>query len=109
MADVYKVLGQSAPVAATLTTLYTVPASTSTIVSTLVVANRGATSATYRISVAIGGAADAPQQYIAYDATIGANETVALTLGMTLAQTDVIRVYSSSGNLTFVAFGVEKI
>jgi len=46
MPTTYKVLGQSAPSATTATTLYTVPSATSAVVSTLVVANRAATSAT---------------------------------------------------------------
>ena len=47
MATTYKVLGQSNPAATTLTTLYTVPASTQTVISTITVANQAATAATY--------------------------------------------------------------
>lgn len=107
MATVYKVLGQSNPAATTATSLYTVPSATSTVVSTIAVANIGATSATYRISVRPAGAAQTNAMYIAYDVTISANDTVALTLGITLATTDVITIYSSNTNLTFNAFGSE--
>jgi hypothetical protein len=103
----YKVLGQAAPSATTETDLYTVPASTQTIVSTIVVANRAATSATYRISVSVAGAATATKDYLIYDATLAANSTTALTLGITLGATDKVRVYSSSANLSFNAFGSE--
>ena len=48
MANTYKVLGQVAPSATTATTAYTVPSATQTVVSTIVVANRGTASATYR-------------------------------------------------------------
>jgi hypothetical protein len=103
----YKVLGQVAPSATTETNLYTVPAATETVVSTLVVANRAATLATYRISVSVNGAATATKDYLIYDTTINGNSTVALTLGITIDSTDVIRVYASTGDLSFNAFGSE--
>jgi glucose-6-phosphate dehydrogenase assembly protein OpcA len=103
----YKILGQSAPAATTAADLYTVPASTQTIVSTIVVANQAATSATYRISISAAGAATATKDYLVYDATLAANSTVALTLGLTAGATDKIRVYSSSATLSFSAFGSE--
>jgi glucose-6-phosphate dehydrogenase assembly protein OpcA len=107
MATTYKVLGQSNPSATTATTLYTVPAATQTIVSTVVVANLAATAATYRIAVRVAGATLANSQYVAYDVTVGANDSTALTLGLTLGATDVVTVYASSANLTFTAFGSE--
>ena len=107
MATTYKVLGQSNPSATTATTLYTVPAATQTIVSTIVVANLASTAATYRIAVRVAGATLANSQYVAYDVTVGANDSTALTLGLTLGATDVVTVYASSANLTFTAFGSE--
>ena len=107
MATSYKVLGQSNPSATTATTLYTVPASTSTVVSTIVVSNQATSSATYRISVRPAGAAQTNAMYLAYDVTVGANDSTALTLGITLATTDVITVYASSATLSFNAFGSE--
>jgi len=103
----YKVLGQVATAATTETDLYTVPASTETIVSSLVVTNRGTAAATYRISVSVNGAATATKDYLVYDANLAANSTVALTLGITIDATDKIRVYASSANLSFSAFGSE--
>lgn len=107
MATAYKVLGQSNPSATTATTLYTVPAATSTVVSTLVVCNTAGTQATYRIAVRVNGATLATSQYIVYDAALEANSTDTLTLGLTLGAADIITVYSSSANLTFSAFGSE--
>lgn len=103
----YKILGQSAPSATTSTDLYTVPSATETIVSSLVIANRAATAATYRISVSANGAALSNEQYLVYDATINGNDTVSLSLGITIDATDKIRVYASSANLSFNAFGTE--
>lgn len=107
MANYYKVLGQSNPAATTATTLYTVPASRQAVVSTITVANLGATAATYRIAIRPAGASLVNQHYIAYDTTVGANNTTALTLGLGLATTDVITVYASNTNLAFTATGTE--
>mgnify|MGYP007100164819 CR=1 FL=1 len=107
MATVYKVLGQAAPSATTATNLYTVPSFTEAVISTLVVANRANAAATYRISIRPAGAAQANQHYIAYDVTVGAGDSTTLTLGITLAATDVVTVYASSANLSFNLFGSE--
>jgi len=107
MATTYRVLAQSAPAATTATTLYTVPSATSTVVSTIVVANRAAAPATYRIAVRPAGATLANQHYIAFDVTVGASDSTTLTLGITLATTDVVEVYASTANLSFNAFGSE--
>jgi hypothetical protein len=107
MATAYKVLGQSNPAATTATTLYTVPASTQAVISTLVVCNQASTAATFRLAVRVGGAALAASQYLAYDVTVGAADSTALTLGITLAATDIVTVYASSATLSFTAFGSE--
>lgn len=107
MPTIYKVLGQSAPSATTATTLYTVPASTDAVVSTISVCNRAATSGTYRIAIRPAGAALANEHYIAYDSAITANNTTFITVGVTLDATDVITVYASSANMSFSAFGTE--
>lgn len=103
----YKILGQSAPSATTSTDLYTVPSATETIISSLVIANRSSSVATYRVSVADNGAALSDAQYLVYDAIINGNDTIALSLGITLDATDKIRVYASTANLSFNAFGTE--
>jgi hypothetical protein len=107
MATTYKVLGQSNPAATTATTLYTVPASTSTVVSTLVICNQAGSAATYRISIRPAGGAQTTAMYLAYDVAVAANDSTALTLGVTLATTDVITIYASSATVSFTAFGSE--
>jgi hypothetical protein len=107
MPTTYKVLGQSNPSATTATTLYTVPSSTSTIVSTITVCNQAATAGTYRVAVRPGGATLAAQHYVAYDISLPANTSDTLTLGLTLAATDVVTVYASSANFSFNAYGSE--
>ena len=107
MATTYKVLGQSAPSATTNTDVYTVPSATEAVISTIAVANRAATSATYRIAVRPNGTAIANQHYIAYDVPVAANDSTVITIGLTMDATDVLTVYASSANLSFGVFGSE--
>lgn len=106
MATVYKVLGQVNPSATTATTLYTVPSATSAVCSTLAVCNIGV-STKYRVSVRPAGATQANAHYLVYDASINANDSILLTLGITLASTDVVTVYSGTNTLSFSLFGGE--
>lgn len=107
MADTLKVLGQSAPAATTLTDLYTVPAGKSTTISSITICNRDTVAGTFRITVAPAGAADAVAHAIFFDQALDAKSTYVATLGVTLAATDKIRVYGSTANFSFSAFGVE--
>jgi glucose-6-phosphate dehydrogenase assembly protein OpcA len=107
MATTYKVLGQSNPGATTATTLYTVPSATQAVVSTIVIANQTSTAATYRIAIRPAGETLAAKHYVAYDIAVGASDSTALTLGITLGATDVITVYGSTATLSFTAFGSE--
>jgi hypothetical protein len=107
MATTYKVLGQVNPSATTATTLYTVPASTQTVVSTISVCNQASTAATYRIAVRTAGAALSAEDYIVYGATVPASDSTFITAGITLGATDVLTVYSSSATISFNAYGSE--
>lgn len=102
----YKILGQR-EANASLEDLYTVPSSKEAIVSTIVVNEHGGGSSTYRIAVREDGDSIADKHYLVYDATIAANDTVTLTLGITLEATDVLSVYASDADVSFNAFGVE--
>ena len=96
--------------ATTNTNLYQVPASTQTVVSTITICNQAASSATFRIAVRPAAATLAVQHYIAYDVTIAANDTTALTLGLTLNNAgtgDIVTVYGSASTLSFALFGSE--
>jgi len=108
MPDNYKVLGQSNPLATTLTDLYTVPASHEAVSSSIVVCNRSSTATSFRISVAIAGAADSDEQYIYYDLEIAGNDTFIATIGMTLQATDKVRVYAADATLSFNLYGNER-
>lgn len=107
MPQTHKILGQNAPAATTLTSLYTCPANTSAIVSSLTICNTGNVATTYRIGVRPGGANATQSQYLTYDTSIPANDSTFLTAGLTLAASDVLSVYAGNGNLAFGAYGVE--
>ena len=107
MAVTYKVLGQSNPAATTATTLYTVPSSTSAVVSTITICNQGVSADSYRIAIRPAGATLDPKHYIAYNSAIPGYDSISLTIGMTLATTDVVTIYAGTANLSFNLFGSE--
>ena len=78
MADVIKILGQTAANAATV--LYTVPNLAQTTISTLVVANRTAAEISFRVSVSPAGAATTDADYLFYDTPLASNSTLTATL-----------------------------
>lgn len=107
MPTAYKVLGQANPAANTDTTLYTVPAATQAVISTIAIANEAAAPTTFRIAVRPAGAAIAAQHYVAFDTPIDPNDMISLTLGITLAATDVITVRAAATTVAFNVFGSE--
>lgn len=112
MATSYLTLGQVSPSASTETQLYLVPSSTSAIVSSLVVCNQAATAATYRVAVVKSGGTTSPAaalSWIVYGATIAANDSTILTIGIAMSAGDQIRVYSSSATLSFNAYGSQIV
>lgn len=109
MSDQLKVLGQVAPGATTEEDLYTAPNLAQVTCSSLVICNRSGATRTFRVAVCPGGVATANQHYLFFDASIDANTTRTVVIGITLAQTDVVRVYASTADLSFSLFGVETI
>jgi hypothetical protein len=53
------------------------------------------------------GATLAATHYLVFDSSLTANDSAFLTLGITLATTDVVTVYASSASLSFSLFGSE--
>jgi len=110
MPTAYKILGQVNPSASTETTLYTVPSSTQAVVSSISVCNQTASSATFRIAVqpsADTGSDAVAKHFLVHGTTIAAADTVILTIGVTLATGDRIRVFGNNANLSFAAYGSE--
>lgn len=108
MATTYKILGQAAPSTTSNVDLYTVPAATSTVTSTLTITNISGGSALCRVYIRIAGAAAANSNALIYDVAIMANDFNPITIGMTLSETDIITVQTSTANaITFQLFGSE--
>ena len=108
MATSYKTLGQLDLTTTSLTDLYTVPSSTETVVSTVMIANRSASATTLRLAIRVDGDAISNQHYIAYDVPVAANDSTTLTLGIALLATDVITVSAGDADaLSINAFGAE--
>jgi len=109
VSDSLKVLGQSAPSATTETTLYTVPNKTQTTISSIVVCNRGSGAGTYRINISVAGATTSNKEYLFFDKALASKVTEAHVIGITLNQTDVVRIYASSADFSFNVFGCETL
>ena len=118
MADNFKVLAQLNPSATTETILYTVPRRegtgvnskfpAQTTVSSLVICNRdGTTADTFRVRIKVKNASDDNKQFIYYNKSVNAKDTLDAVIGITLSESDVIEVYATNGTLSFNLFGVE--
>ena len=106
-----KILGQVAGTnsISSYNLLYLCPASTNAISSTIAVCNTAGTAATYRIGLtASANASPALQEHIIYGASVPANDTVFLTLGVTMEAGKEILVASSASTVVFSVFGSEK-
>lgn len=103
----YKILGQSNPNAATDTIGYIVPEGANAVVSTLSVCNRANTAKTFRLAAMPSGNTLSNVHYIAYDTTVPGNETISLTLGLSLSANDHIYVRAIDTSLSFSIFGAE--
>ena len=102
-----KVLGQAAPSAGVSYTIYTVPASTQTTGSSMIVCNRSATATTFNIAIQPGSMALSNQNYIYYNVAIAGYDTFIATIGFSLAATDAVSVYAALATLSFTFFGQE--
>jgi hypothetical protein len=107
MATNYKVLGQSNPAATTNTTLYTCGTANGAVGSTLTVCNLGTASTYVNLAVRPAGATLANSQYVVYQAPVSSNDTLFFTLGIALANTDVVTCYANTANISFSLFGSE--
>jgi hypothetical protein len=97
-------LGAADLAAATNTTLYTVPASTFTVL-TCNICNRGTTSVNVRIAVASSGT-PTDSEYIEYDVSVLPKGVLERT-GIVLDAGKLLVVRSSAVNVSAVAYGIE--
>ena len=59
------------------------------------------------MSVHVGGASADDKQFLFYDKSVAANDSLSIVIGITLDQTDVIKVYTSAVDMSFNIFGCE--
>ena len=109
MTITYRVLGQLNPTANVETTVYTVPAATQTVVSTVAVCNLSNVATTFSLAVKVANATVANKSYINYQTPLPGNDTMTLTLGLTLGNTDVISANCGSANVAINVFGSEIV
>jgi phosphoglucomutase len=102
-------LGQIRPTANILTDAFTVDDNEQNIVSSCVIANLSSGKDYYTLTHALEGTADNSAQHFAENIIVNPNDSVAITIGKTLSGTDVMRVKSLNGNLTFNFWGVRLI
>lgn len=108
MASTYKILGQVAPDANVQTDIYTVPANTEAVISTIVIANRSTVASTFRLAVIPNGEILAAKHYVAYDVPVEATDSTTLTIGVTLSAGDKISALSTDNDLfSYNVFGSE--
>lgn len=109
MAFNYKILGQVNPLSDTVTTLYQTPLNANTVVSTLQVCNQTANDGKFRISVRHSTDVLASKHYLAYDTVVPMNDSLSLTIGLTMANTDIIEVSANNSYTSFNLFGSEIV
>ena len=103
MATTTKALFRGAATVTTTTVLYTVPASTTTVVTNIAVTNTAATAATFTMGMGTAGSNTALQTTTA----IAANSTVYIDLKQVLATTNTITGGASAVTVSFHISGVE--
>lgn len=103
MAVTTKALFRGAATTTTTTVLYTVPASTTAVVTNIAVTNTAATAATF--TLACGPAAG--QVALHTTTAIAANTTVYIDLKQTLATTQTITGGASAATVNFHISGIE--
>jgi hypothetical protein len=100
MATTIKAFGRGA-FATSSATLYTVPASTTALVTNIVVTNENASEQTFTITL--------DSISIFYQASIAANTTVAFDLKQAIATTKIIAGFASSTDVKYHITGAEIV
>jgi hypothetical protein len=108
MATEYKAIAQSAPAATENTDVYTVPAGTQAIISTVFIANENAAAGTVKMWLRVAGATATRAQVLMPTVAVAANDTTMLTGGITMGATDVLTVYCSNADMSINLSGAEN-
>ena len=88
----------------TYATLYTTPSATEAVISSVVITNQSSSAVTIRIGLDTTAGTPGSDEWLVYDASVAGNDTVALTLGITMDASKYLRVSSSADTCNFSAF-----
>ena len=109
----YKILGQIQTTANVLTTIYTVPASTNTMISTIIVCNQSANTVLVNVAANLSGSAVTTRNFIVSGYALGAAETLVLEPRVSLNVGSILSANitgaNAASNVSINAFGVEII
>jgi len=109
----YKILGQVQTTANILTTIYTVPAATNTMISTITICNQSPNTVSVNVAANVSGSAVATKNFIVSGYSLGAAETLVLEPRISLNVGSILSANitgaNASSNISINAFGVEII
>ena len=109
----YKILGQVQTTANALTTIYTVPASTNTVVTTITICNQSANTVSVNVAANVSGSAVSTKNFIVSGYSLGAAETLVLEPRISLNVGSILSANvtgaNAASNVSINAFGVEII
>jgi hypothetical protein len=109
----YKILGQIQPTGNILTTIYTVPAATNTMISTITICNQSANTVSINVAANVSGSAVTTRNFIVSGYSLGAAETLVLEPRVSLNVGSILSANvtgaNASSNVSINAFGVEII
>lgn len=91
----------------TYSTLYSTSSSTQAVISTIAVCNTASVNNQFRIGITSSATTPSPQQWIAYNTSVAAQDTSFITVGLTLENSKFIRVSSNSSSVAFSAYIAE--
>jgi hypothetical protein len=109
----YKILGQVQPTGNILTTIYTVPAATNTMISTITICNQSINTVSINVAANVSGSAVSTKNFIVSGYSLGAAETLVLEPRISLNVGSILSANitgaNASSNISINAFGVEII
>jgi hypothetical protein len=88
----------------TYATLYNTPSATEAVISSLVICNQASSDVTVRVGLDTAAGTPGASEFLVYDAVVAGNDTIALTLGITLDASKYVRISSSANTCNFSAF-----
>jgi hypothetical protein len=102
------ILAQVAGAAATEVLVYTAPPGETATITAIWMVNRGAAT-TFRLRATLAQSNTAEnRQYLYYDTTLPANDSMVVPLGMALSSGQSLYGQGASANVNFVVFGVSS-